>query len=163
MGEAFGGDHRRASWRSVSTICDARDGVCRPRTSSISTSSPSAALTAASAECRELATLAAGRRAAPGVRVFITTSRAVRELLERGGELEAFTRFGAPSPPTRALSSPPLSIRGLSSMMTNSAKYAHYAPGLIGTQVVYGSTDECLDSAVAGRDCEVDGCLGGWR
>jgi hypothetical protein len=36
-------------------------------------------------------------------------------------------------------------------LMTNSAKYAYYAPGLLGTRVTYGSTEDCVRSAVAGR------------
>jgi predicted aconitase len=35
--------------------------------------------------------------------------------------------------------------------MTNSAKYAYYAPGLLGTQIVFGSTYDCVRSAIAGR------------
>ena len=36
-------------------------------------------------------------------------------------------------------------------VMTNSAKWAYYAPGNIGAEVVFGSTEECIASAVAGR------------
>ncbi len=36
-------------------------------------------------------------------------------------------------------------------LMTNSGKFAHYAPGNIGLQVVYGSLEECVRSAAAGR------------
>ena len=35
--------------------------------------------------------------------------------------------------------------------MTDSAKWAYYAPGNIGVDVVYASLAECIDSAVAGR------------
>ena len=35
--------------------------------------------------------------------------------------------------------------------MTNSAKYAHYGPGLIGVDSVFGSTRDCVLSAVAGK------------
>jgi predicted aconitase len=35
--------------------------------------------------------------------------------------------------------------------MTDSAKWAYYAPGNVGASVVFGSTPECLASAVAGR------------
>jgi len=41
-------------------------------------------------------------------------------------------------------------------LMTNSGKFAHYSPGNIGLQVVYGSLEECVRSAAAGevwRDC----------
>jgi cis-L-3-hydroxyproline dehydratase len=79
-------------------------------------------------ECRRLARLMAGARANDNVEVFITTSLAVRQLLDRNGVL-----------------------------MTNSAKYAHYAPGLIGVQSVYATTEDCVASAIAGRVTIVEG------
>ena len=36
-------------------------------------------------------------------------------------------------------------------LMTNSGKFAHYAPGNTGYSVIYGSLAECVESAVAGR------------
>lgn len=36
-------------------------------------------------------------------------------------------------------------------LMTNSGKFAHYAPGNTGYGVIYGSMAECVESAVAGR------------
>jgi predicted aconitase len=36
-------------------------------------------------------------------------------------------------------------------LMTNSAKYAYYAPGLLNTQITFGSLADCVNSAVAGR------------
>ncbi len=36
-------------------------------------------------------------------------------------------------------------------VMTNSGKWAHYAPGNLGVDVVLGGLEECLDSARAGR------------
>jgi predicted aconitase len=36
-------------------------------------------------------------------------------------------------------------------LMTNSAKYAHYGPGLLGVDAVFGTTEECVASAVAGK------------
>ena len=36
-------------------------------------------------------------------------------------------------------------------LMTNSGKFAHYAPGNTGYAVLYGSLAECVESAVAGR------------
>ena len=35
--------------------------------------------------------------------------------------------------------------------MTDSAKWAYYAPGNIGAEVIFGSTAECVASARAGR------------
>lgn len=36
-------------------------------------------------------------------------------------------------------------------LMTNSGKFAHYAPGNIGHEVLYGSLSDCVETAVAGR------------
>ncbi len=36
-------------------------------------------------------------------------------------------------------------------VMTDSGKWAYYAPGNIGAEVVLGSLAECIDSAVAGH------------
>ncbi|GAB4176585.1 MAG: aconitase X catalytic domain-containing protein [Thalassobaculales bacterium] len=36
-------------------------------------------------------------------------------------------------------------------LMTNSAKFAHYAPGTTGWDTVFGSLADCVESAVAGR------------
>ena len=35
--------------------------------------------------------------------------------------------------------------------MTNSGKFAHYGPGLIKRGVHFGSTEDCVESAVLGR------------
>ena len=36
-------------------------------------------------------------------------------------------------------------------VMTNSGKWAHYAPGNIGVSVAFGALEDCLASAAAGR------------
>ena len=36
-------------------------------------------------------------------------------------------------------------------MVTNSAKYAYYSPGMLNTQVVFDKLEDCVGSAVAGR------------
>jgi predicted aconitase len=35
-------------------------------------------------------------------------------------------------------------------LMTNSGKYAHYAPGLCGREVRFGSLSDCADAAETG-------------
>lgn len=103
------------------------------------------------AEFRQLAPLLVGQVRRPRVRFLVTTSRAVALLAERGGLLEPLRRFGGQiTVDTCPLASPmlPPEIRTL---MTNSAKYAYYAPGLLNAQVVYGSLADCVRSAAAGR------------
>lgn len=102
-------------------------------------------------ECQRLATLMTGRRAANGVQVFITTSRAVRVLLERSGELQPLLDFGAKVTADTCIVVAPLVKPGAKTLMTNSGKYAHYAPGIIGVQSIFGTMEECVSSAVAGR------------
>jgi hypothetical protein len=35
--------------------------------------------------------------------------------------------------------------------MTNSAKWAYYAPGLLAVEPVFGTLEECVESAVRGE------------
>jgi predicted aconitase len=42
-------------------------------------------------------------------------------------------------------------------LMTNSAKYAYYAPGLLDTEVTFGSLADCVRSAEAGTVLREEG------
>jgi predicted aconitase len=108
-------------------------------------------------ECRQLATLMQGQRAANGVQVFITTSRAVRELLAKSGDLATLEAFGAEVTADTCIVVAPLVKPGARVLMTNSAKYAHYGPGLLGVGSVFGSMEECVESATKGRVVRDDG------
>jgi len=149
--EAFGGHIPKKT--IVITMDDLRRARAELTTSStadvdvVGFGSPHCSL----AECRELAGMMSGQRAAPGVEVFVTTSSAVRELLRRFGELETLESFGAKVTADTCIVVAPLVKKNARVLMTNSAKYAHYAPGLIGVQSVYGSTSDCVASAIAGR------------
>jgi cis-L-3-hydroxyproline dehydratase len=103
------------------------------------------------AECRELAALMSGSRASESVQVFVTTSRAVRDLLMRSGELAIIEAFGARVTADTCIVVAPLVKPDAQVLMTNSAKYAHYGPGLLGVDSVFGTTEECVASAIAGR------------
>ena len=108
----------------------------------------------------------------PGVRFLVTTSRAVTALAERAGPLDTLRalRRARSTVDTCPLATPmlPPEIRTL---MTNSAKYAYYAPGLLNTQVIYGSLADCVRSAVEGRvvrdealwDASIEGRVRGGR
>lgn len=109
------------------------------------------------AECRAIAALTVGKTAAPGIDVFITTSRAVRDLLARSGELATLETFGARVTADTCIVVSPLLRPSARTLMTNSGKYAHYAPGLLSVESVYGSTTDCIASAVAGRVVIEDG------
>lgn len=102
-------------------------------------------------EFRRMAALVAGLQRHPDVDVIVTCSRAVRDIVERTGLLEPIRAFGARiTVDTCPLVSPMLPSRHRR-MMTNSAKYAYYAPGLLGTSVRFGTLADCVASAIAGQ------------
>jgi predicted aconitase len=103
------------------------------------------------AEFRGLASRLVGHVRHPGVRFLVTTSRAVAALAEHAGLLEPLRQFGGQVTLDTCILTTPMLPREIQTLMTNSGKYAYYAPGLLGTQVLYGSLDDCVRSAVAGR------------
>ena len=103
------------------------------------------------AEFRQLAPLLDGQVRHPGVRFLVTTSRAVTALAERAGLLETLRRFGGQLTVDTCPLATPMLPPEIRTLMTNSAKYAYYAPGLLNTQVIYGSLADCVRSAVEGR------------
>ena len=87
----------------------------------------------------------------PDCRFLVTTSRAVAALAERAGLLEPLRAFGGQVTVDTCILATPMLPSGPRRLMTNSAKYAWYAPGLLGAEVAFGSLGECLASASAGR------------
>ncbi len=102
-------------------------------------------------ECTELAELMAGRHAREDIQVYITTSRAIKEILARTGALQAIEAFGTSVVADTCIAVAPLVRPGAKVLMTNSGKYAHYGPGIIGVESIYGSTAECVEAAITGR------------
>jgi cis-L-3-hydroxyproline dehydratase len=102
-------------------------------------------------EFRLLASLLNGQTRHPSVRFLVTTSRVVAALAEHAGLLSSLRRFGGQLTVDTCPLATPMLPPEIRTLMTNSAKYAYYAPGLLNTQVVYGSLTDCVRSAVAGR------------
>ena len=104
---------------------------------------------ASRAELARYADLLGERRVHPEVECLVSTGR---EVLAREPETVARLRASGVEilVDTCSYVAPVLrSARG--PVMTDSAKWAYYAPGNIGAAVVFGSTRECIESAVAGR------------
>jgi predicted aconitase len=74
-----------------------------------------------------------------------------RNLLARSGELADLERFGASVTADTCIVVAPLVRPGARRLMTNSGKYAHYGPGLLGVETAFGTTEECVASAEAGN------------
>lgn len=102
-------------------------------------------------EFARLAPLLEGKRRHPEVQFLVTTSRAVAALAEKAGFLQALRDFGGKVTVDTCILTTPMLPPEIKVLMTNSAKYAYYAPGLLNTQVVFGSLEDCVRSAVEGR------------
>jgi len=103
------------------------------------------------AEFRQLAPLVAGRRANPRVKFLITSGRLMKELAEEAGVLAPIVEFGAQITLDTCILASPMLPPEIQTLMTNSAKYAYYAPSLLNTRVTFGSLADCVHSAIEGR------------
>lgn len=89
---------------------------------------------------------------AGGVEFVVCTNRLSLGELERTGNLERLRAHGVRVVvDTCVVVAPILRTPAGGVLMTNSGKFAHYAPGNVGFDVVFGSLTECVRSAQAGR------------
>lgn len=102
-------------------------------------------------EFSQLAPLLEGGNRHPSVRFLVTSSRAMAHLAEQAGFLDPLEAFGGQVTLDTCILTTPMLPEEVRILMTNSAKYAYYAPGLLNTEVVFGSLEDCVRSARAGR------------
>jgi predicted aconitase len=96
-----------------------------------------------------LRTLLKGRTLA--VPLYACTGRHVLRVLERDGHRQALESSGVVIvADTCIVVTPILPVTPGAVLMTNSGKFAHYAPANTGYSVLYGSMAECVESAVKG-------------
>ena len=79
--------------------------------------------------------------------VYVCTRR---DLVERT-DLSALKAAGAVIVADTCVVVTPILPPGGGVLMTNSGKFAHYGPANLGYEVVYGSLEDCVASAVEGR------------
>jgi predicted aconitase len=93
------------------------------------------------------------RQAAPkrGVPIYVNTGRATLERLQRDGLLHGTEGFSLIPVVDTCTYITAILERLDGVVMTNSGKWAHYAPGNIGVSVAFGALEDCLASAAAGR------------
>jgi predicted aconitase len=102
------------------------------------------------AEFAEVVDLLDERKIDPGLSFYISTSRFIRDLAQGRGWIDILERSGVKLVVDTCTYYSP-AVRGARGrVMTNAAKWAYYAPGLLGVEVVFGSTRECVESAVRG-------------
>lgn len=103
------------------------------------------------AEFRKLAPLVEGKHRHRDVRFLVTSSRLMTELADRAGCLEPLKRFGGSVTVDTCILTTPMLQPEIKTLMTNSAKYAYYAPGLLDARIVFGKLEDCVRSAIEGR------------
>lgn len=104
-------------------------------------------------ECRSLARQTDGRVRSSAVPVILTCGRAVRDAARAEGTLARLEAFGVQVVTDLCWCSisEPVFPPAARTLMTNSGKYAHYAPGLSGRAVRFGSLADCVEAASTGR------------
>ena len=110
------------------------------------------------AEFEQLRALLAGRRVTNGMAFYASTGRAVQEELRAREWLDDFTAAGVTIVTDTCTYLAPIMAPIAGAVMTNSAKWAWYGPNNLGLQVIFGSLEECVESAVRGerwRDAEL--------
>lgn len=103
------------------------------------------------AEFKRLAPMLEGKRRHDNVQFLITSSRLMTELADKAGYIEPLEQFGGKLTVDTCILTTPMLHPEIKRLMTNSAKYAYYSPGLLNAQVVFGKLEDCVRSAVAGR------------
>ena len=101
------------------------------------------------AELERLAGLVAERR--PIVPLYVNTGRDVLAEAERRDWFPSLPAAGVEIVTDTCTYLTPIMDAGSGPVMTNSGKWAWYAPANIGADVVIGGLDECVASAAAGR------------
>ena len=126
------------SWRELNSARDNRVDV-------VSLGNPHFSLS----EFAHLAQLCRGRQRHPDVVLAITCGRAVLEQAREAGYIAVIQAFGATlvTDTCWCMLGEPVIPLAAENLMTNSGKYAHYAPGLVGRKVHFASLAECVDAA----------------
>jgi predicted aconitase len=102
-------------------------------------------------EFRRLASQVRGRQARQGVDVLISTSREISGLLKKAEWADALWTFGVKIIVDTCTYLTPIALSGDGIIVTNSAKWAHYAPGTINSRSALMSLDRCIRCAEEGK------------
>ena len=103
-------------------------------------------------ETRRFAALMSGQARHPDTSVIVTLGRDILSKAQSEGLAARLEASGVRLIPDLCWCSiiEPVFPRGATTLMTNSGKYAHYAPGLSGRNVRFGSLSDCAAAAKTG-------------
>ncbi len=102
-------------------------------------------------EFRRLAALLKDRTVAPAVSFYVSTGRDVMARVDAEGWGDALRASGVTIVTDTCTYLTPILRERPGSVMTNSAKWAWYAPGNLGYEVTFETLDACVESAVTGN------------
>jgi len=105
-------------------------------------------------EVKQLNQLLDGKKIARGVELWVQTNRVVYHWLKEAGLLESLGLSGVKVTTDTCNLNWPRDIWdnwGFRLLVTNSAKWAHYAPGLTGLQVIFANIQNCVKAALKGE------------
>jgi len=102
-------------------------------------------------EVQNLVRLLRGRKVAPGTQFWVYTTRQVKDLAERMGIYHELTELGVRIASETCMVISPVEAWGFKTLMTDSGKCSFYAPMQCKSDVIFGSTTECVEAAVRGR------------
>ena len=132
---------------------DARDDAC-DAVQLVAVGNPHLSL----AECAALALLcdaavARGERVARGVSFVVTSGRAIFAEASAAGHIDSLAAYGITfvNDTCWCMLTEPVVPAASTALITNSAKYAHYAPGLVRKRVRFASLAGCVEAARTGR------------
>jgi len=100
-------------------------------------------------EVAEIASLLRGRTVRPGVRLWVCTSRAVKELAAQMGHVAAIEAAGGQVVADTCMVVAPIEEMGPRTTATNSGKAAKYLPRFCRQGVVFGSAKEIIARVAA--------------
>jgi predicted aconitase len=103
------------------------------------------------AEFKLLAPLIVGKQKHPDVRFLVTSSRAMVQLAKHAGFLDSLQSFGARLTVDTCILTSPMLPDEVKYLITNSAKFAYYSPGLLNKKITFGSLKDCVTSAIEGK------------
>jgi predicted aconitase len=155
--------HRRPESVELVTLVELRDARDRltsavgERLTAVSLGTPHASLD----ELERIAVMLGNRRVHPDVELLVSTARDTLAEAARRGITARLREAGAELLVDTCSYLVPILRRTEGATMTDSGKWAWYAPGNVGARVVFGSTAECVRSAVAGRVIRDDAAWGG--
>ncbi|MFK7893871.1 MAG: aconitase X [Granulosicoccus sp.] len=113
-------------------------------------------------ECATLALICKDRKKHEAVKVIVTLARDAFYHAETAGYIETLQAFGVEfiTDTCWCMIRQPIIPDTATVLMTNSGKYAHYAPGLAGKSLYFDSLENCVQAAVDGtHDCKAPAWL----